>query len=140
MKGKTRTAFRKKRLEHIASPEQLTDYLNVTNPGIWAILAVVILLLAGVFVWSVTGTLETRTDVKVVVSDHTAQIISLGSEPLAEGMPLLVGGQDCRILHAGSDPYGRSVGTAEVDLPDGTYDGTVVTEAVHPIRFLLESR
>ena len=99
-----------------------------------------ILLLAGVFAWSMVGTLETKAEVKVVVSDHTAQVIALGPETLAEGMPLRVGGQDCIIACTGADEYGRLTGTAEVTLPDGTYDGSVVVEAVHPISFLLESR
>lgn len=34
--------FRKESLERISSPEQLTDYLRVTNPGIWIILASII--------------------------------------------------------------------------------------------------
>ena len=140
MAENTQNVFRKKTLDRISSPEQLTDYLSVTNPGIWVILAAVILLLAGVFAWSMAGTLETKAEVKVVVSDHTAQVIPLGSETLAGGMPLRVSGQDCQIAFAQSDEYGRSVGTAEVGLPDGTYDGIVVTEAVHPISFLLESR
>lgn len=140
MAENTQTVFRKKTLDRISSPEQLTDYLRVTNPGIWVVLVAVILLLAGVFTWSMVGTLETKTDVKIVVSDHTAQIIPLGSEALAEGMPLRVSGHEYRIAYAESDDYGRSVGAAEVDLPDGTYDGIVVTEAVHPISFLLESR
>ena len=132
--------FRKKTLERISSPEQLTDYLRVTNPGIWVILAAVILLLAGVFAWAMVGTLETKAEVKVIVADHTAQIIPLGQEALAKGMPLRVGGQDFVVASAERDEYGRSVGTAEIGLPDGTYDGTVVTESVHPISFLLESR
>jgi hypothetical protein len=140
MEKNEQIVFRRKTLDRIASPEQLTDYLRVTNPGIWVILAAVILLLAGVLAWSMVGTLETKAEVKVVVSDHTAQIISLESEPLAEGMPLRVIGQEYRIAYADLDEYGRSVGIAEVNLPDGTYDGTVVTEAVHPISFLLESR
>ena len=140
MAENTQNVFRKKTLDRISSPEQLTDYLSVTNPGIWVILAAVILLLAGVFAWSMVGTLEIKAEVKVVVSDHTAQVIPLGSETLAGGMPLRVSGQDCQIAFAQSDEYGRSVGTAEVGLPDGTYDGIVVTEAVHPISFLLESR
>ena len=41
--------FRKKTLDRISSPEQLTDYLRVTNPGIWLVLATVVLLLAGIF-------------------------------------------------------------------------------------------
>lgn len=82
MAENTQTVFRKKSLDRIASPEQLTDYLRVTNPGIWVILLAVILLLAGVFAWSMVGTLETKAAVKVVVSDHTAQVISLGPETL----------------------------------------------------------
>jgi hypothetical protein len=31
------------------------------------------------------------------------------------------------------------VGTAELNLSDGMYDGTLVTEAVHPVHFLLTS-
>ena len=37
--------FRKSALDSISSPEQLTDYLKVTDPGVWIILAAVILLL-----------------------------------------------------------------------------------------------
>ena len=55
MAENTQTVFRKKTLDRISSPEQLTDYLRVTNPGIWVILAAVILLLAGVFAWSMVG-------------------------------------------------------------------------------------
>ena len=140
MSENTQSVFRKKTLDRIASPEQLTDYLRVTNPGIWVVLVAVILLLAGVFAWSMVGTLETKVEVKIVVADHTAEIIPLGSETLADGMPLRVSGQEVRIASAHTDEYGRSVGTAEVNLPDGTYNGIVVTEAVHPISFLLESR
>ena len=43
--------FRKKSLDRISSPEQLNDYIRVANPGIWMILAAVIILLAGVCVW-----------------------------------------------------------------------------------------
>lgn len=104
------------------------------------ILVAVILLLAGLFAWSMVGTLETKAEVRVLVSDHTAQVIALGPETLAEGMPLRVGGQDFIIACTGADEFGRLTGTAEVSLPDGTYDGWVVVEAVHPISFLLESR
>ena len=134
------TLFRRKTIDRISSPEQLTDYLRVTNPGIWSVLVAVILLLAGMLAWSMVGTLETKADVKLVVSDHIATIIPLGSETLSDGMPLRVSGQEYRIAFAETDEYGRSVGAAEVNLPDGDYDGVVVLEAVHPITFLLESR
>ena len=134
------TIFRKKALDRISSPEQLTDYLRVTNPGIWAVLAAVILLLAGILIWSAVGTLETKAEVKVIVEDQHAQVVPAGSEKLEQGMPLHVAGQDCRLAAATSDEYGRFFGIANVALPDGTYDGTVVIETIHPIQFLLTSR
>ena len=140
MAENTQTVFRTKTLDRITSPEQLTDYLRVTNPRIWVVLAAVILLLAGVFAWSMAGTLETRAEVKIVVTNHTAQIFPQASETLADGMPFRISGQEYRIASSQKDEYGRMVGIAEVNLPDGIYDGLVITETVHPISFLLESR
>ena len=36
--------FRKESLDQISSPEQLNDYLRVTNPAVWLVLTAVILL------------------------------------------------------------------------------------------------
>ena len=133
------TLFRKKALDRISSPEQLTDYLRVTNPGIWVLLAIVLLLLGSLFAWSAIGTLETKADAKVVVKDHVAEVLCPDGAELAEGMPLAVSGEETKLASASQDEYGRYVGVAEVSLPDGMYDGTVVTETVHPIKFLIKS-
>ena len=50
--------FRKKSLERISSPEALSDYLRVTSPSVWLILAAVILLLAGMLIWSSTASID----------------------------------------------------------------------------------
>lgn len=134
------SVFRQKTLDRISSPEQMTDYLRVTNPGIWIILAAVIVLLAGIFTWSMVGTLETTAQARVITENHIAQVIPAGAETLTAGMPLRVAGQEAMLMTTDTDAYGRLYGTAEVNLPDGTYDGVVVMEAVHPIRFLLTSR
>ena len=49
--------FRQKSIEKISSPEQMNDYIRVSNPSVWIILAAVIVLLAGVFVWGLFGRL-----------------------------------------------------------------------------------
>ena len=134
------TLFRKKAVARISSPDQLTDYLRVTNPGIWVILASVILLLAGLFAWSMIGTLETKVDVKVIVENNSAQVIALNTETLEAGMPLRVSGQEFWISSAERDEYGRTVGMLEIELTDGSYDGMAITETVHPIDFLFERR
>ena len=50
--------FRQKSMEKISSPEQMNDYIRVSNPSVWMILAAVIVLLAGVCVWGMFGCLE----------------------------------------------------------------------------------
>lgn len=138
--NENKTVFRKKTLDRISSPEQLTSYLRVTNPGIWALLAVVLLLLAGIFAWAAVGTLETGAPAVVIVEDHTAQVVPVGAKTLLPGMPLRVVGQETVIAATEPDEYGRSVGTAALELPDGVYEGTVVVEQTRPLDFLLTSR
>ncbi|MBR1771863.1 MAG: hypothetical protein IJ747_07505 [Lachnospiraceae bacterium] len=135
-----KSLFRKKTLDRIQSPEQLTDYLRVATPGVWIVLAIVLLILTGLIAWSTIGTLETKTDVKVVVTNHVAQVLTTDGTGLSEGMPLTVSGKETVIASASEDAYGRSLGIAEVMLPDGTYDGIVVTETIHPFDFLVASR
>ena len=134
------TVFRKKTLERISSPEQLTDYMRVTNVGIWIVLVAVILLLAGIFAWAAVGTLETKADVRVLVSERSAVVISGPTVQLSAGMPLRVGGEEVVLASTEYDDYGEPYGIAAVNLPDGTYEGIVVMETVHPIEFLLKSR
>ena len=71
--------FRKKSVDRITSPEALGDYLRVTNPTVWLILIAVILLLAGLLIWSTmasissfaTGTAQVQDGSMVVVLDNT---------------------------------------------------------------------
>ena len=79
MEENHQTVFRKKTLDRISSPEQLTDYLRVTNPGIWVLLAAIICLLVGLCVWSMAGTLETVSDGKAKVENGQAVIMASGS-------------------------------------------------------------
>lgn len=132
--------FRQETIERVSSPEQLTDYLRVTNPGIWALLGAVLLLLAGILAWSAIGTLETRAAAKVTVRDSQGMITAEDGRTLSEGMVLRVGGQEYGIYATARDEENRPVGKAEVKLPDGVYEGTVVVESIHPIQFLYESR
>lgn len=131
--------FRKETMDRISSPEDLTDYLKVTNPGIWVVLVAVIVLLGGIFAWSCVGTLETTSKATVVVSGHSAIVVLKETGDLNEGMPLRVSTENVKLAAVKADQYGRSVGIAEVSLPDGTYEGTVVTEQTHPIDFLIKA-
>ena len=131
---------RQKTRDRISSPDQLTDYLRVTNPGIWVLLASIVLFLAGVFVWFTIGTLESTAAVKVSVAGQQATVIPREAAVLTEGMPLRVASGEYTLDSVGTDEYDRSFGNAVVKLPDGVYDGIVVTKQTHLISFLLESR
>ena len=50
--------YRKKSLDRISSPEALSDYLHVTNPAVWMILAAVLFLLVGMLIWSSIASID----------------------------------------------------------------------------------
>ena len=104
MEEKGKSVFREKTLERISSPEQLNDYLHVTNPGIWAILTAVIILLAGVFVWSCTGTLETKSPASMVVKNHVAEIVVKDDSVLEKGMVIKEASQEFYITLSTASP------------------------------------
>ena len=142
MSENNQTIFRKKAMNRISSPEDLTSYMRVTSPGMWVILAAVIILLAGLFAWAAVGTLETTVDATAVVQNHTAQIVATGqgAEELKAGMQLRIASQEFVIASVNYDEYGRAAAYAELPLPDGSYDATIVVGQTRPIEFLLESR
>ena len=86
MEENNKSVFRQETLERISSPEQLNDYLHVTNPGIWVILTAVIVLMISVFVWACTGTLETKSLASMIVKDHVAEIVVKDDSVLEKGM------------------------------------------------------
>lgn len=67
------TLFRKASLDSLTSPEQLNDYIKVSNPSIWIVLMAMFILLAVVLVWSITGSLPTSVHTKGVISGAKAQ-------------------------------------------------------------------
>ena len=137
--------FRKKTLERISSPEQLQDYMRVTNPGTWMVLAAVIVLLVGLIVASALFRVETTVAARGEVGQGGAAIVMelplKDGQAVREGMPVKVAGQ------TGSVSYVYEAGdalrvTAALDaarpLPEGTYDVEIVTETLSPISFLLD--
>ena len=52
------SVFRQKSLERVSSPEQLSDYIRVTTPSVWLVLLALVLLLAGILIWSAVSKVE----------------------------------------------------------------------------------
>ncbi len=152
--------FRQKSMEKITSPEQMNDYIRVSNPGIWMVLAAVIVLLAGVCVWGVFGRLDTslqtggvcqngRLIVYISEKDFSdiseKAIISVnGNEyalsDIANSPIQLDDSADSYLLHLSGLSKGDWAYALEVDssgLADGTYTVSVITERIKPLDFVL---
>ena len=133
-----KTIFSQQALDRINSPEQLHDYMKVTNPGIWIILAAVILLLGGMFAWASVGKLETTASALAVVENGTAKVIvtEVNAVAVTSVMSVRINSRDYDIATVERDEYGRSVAVVPVTLPDGSYDAKIITETLSPIAFL----
>lgn len=129
-------------MEQISSPEQLSDYLQVTNPGVWTLLIAILVLLTGFLVWAMAGTIETTVEATAVVDDGMARVVTTGNinGEISTGMPVRILKEEGIVSQLDTDEYGRGIALTEIELPDGTYDAQIVTEQIHPITFLLGSR
>lgn len=61
--------FRKASLDSISSPEQLNDYIKVSTPSVWIVLAALIVLVGAVIAWGFAGNLPTTISVPCMASD-----------------------------------------------------------------------
>ena len=131
--------FRQKSLERISSPEQLQDYMRVTNPGMWMVLAAVILLLAGLIICSIAGKIETKLSVPCDADNGVVSIelTPAEGEKVKAGMPLRIAGQEVPIDYVYQSEDKKTVVTAKAELEDGMYDGEIIVESISPISFLL---
>lgn len=151
--------FRKKSIDRVKSPEQLNDYIRVSNPGVWLVLAAVIILLVGICTWGVFGRLDTKVSA-VGTSDNGVLTCYVGNddiEKITSKMKITVDGKDYDIINIdneakkasdelseyllylggfGEDDWVYEI-TAETDLPDGDYEAEIVVESISPMSFIL---
>ena len=131
--------FRAKSLERISSPEQLNDYLRVTNPAVWLVLTAVILMLAGVLIWSSSANIDSIAYGDALVDDGAMRIV-FDEETIAKnvkpGMTVSVGDTETKITSIGADDDGRLFATAETTLSDGYYRAGVIFRKTQIIKLL----
>ena len=86
------TIFREKSLDRISSPEQLDDYLKVSTPSLWIVLAAVIAMLVGIVVWANVDYLETTINAAGIVKEGTVEIVLTGkdAQTIKEGMSVRI--------------------------------------------------
>ena len=131
--------FRKKSLDQISSPEQLHDYLHVTNPTVWLILAAIILLLVGCLIWSSVATIDTFASATATVNDGS-MVIKIDDPNLEKmiksGMKVAVGDTTAKVTSVGHSANGSTFAVAETTLENGTYDAKVVLRQTQVLSLL----
>ena len=131
--------FRQKSLDQISSPEQLHDYLRVPNPTIWLIMAAVVLLIAGAWLWSSLATTNTFVSGTADVSNGS-MVIRVDDPQMTDlvkaGMKVLVGDSSVKISSIGHNADGSSLAVAETELADGTYTAKVILRQTEIMRLL----
>ena len=136
----TNQLFREKSLDKISSPEQLDDYLKVSTPSLWLILAAIVSLLVGIIVWASVDTLETTINAVGTVQDKYVEIVLTGSDAdtVRSGMPVRIDSYTTEIDLIQYDDLGRAIAICNADIPAGNYKVEIVTERIHPISFLFK--
>lgn len=158
MEDKKQSLFRKKSLESIQNPEVLDDYLRVTSPGVWMLIAGIILIVIGAIIWGVFGHIDSTADVAVYSSN--GQTICLVPESALESMlnnKIVTVEEKEYVLSSETvepisidetvDVYVRLAGNLQVgdivypvavetQLKEGVYTGKILLERITPISFL----
>ena len=131
--------FREKSLKRITSPEELGDYLRVTSPTVWMVLAAVILLLAGMLFWSATTSIDSFVTGTAQVESGSMRILFDDEETakiVTSGMTVKVGETESAITGIGVGANGGLFATGETTLADGSYPAQVVHRRTQILRLL----
>ena len=134
--------FREKSLKRISSPEDLDRYIRIPSPGIWLILAAIIILLVSGCLWGILGRLETVVTVVGTVSggEMTTSLTTADAARVEPGMEVVMGDEAVGVVGAVAD---HNDGTVTVNLEttnlaDGKYQLDIIVERIRPIYFLFQ--
>lgn len=133
--------FRKKSLEKIKSPESLDDYIRVSNPGVWLLLASVIVLLVGALVWAIFGRMDSTVPATVQIENGSA-VCYIAEEDIASvqtGLTVKFAEGEAVIARIGQKTeMGFICELTLSEAPaDGYYEGKVVVQSYRPLSFIL---
>lgn len=144
-------AVQNRKERRISSPEELHDYMHVTGPGLWIMLAVIIGGLAVLIFFASTMKLENLMNVSVQVTDDgpggeparlVCSLTDSRKDQVKIGMKVRVAGQEGTVTTLVEDDEEvtavAELDRADVEMKDGAYDATIVLESTSPVSFLIE--
>ena len=131
--------YRKESMDRIQSPEQLNEYMRVTTPSVWLLLSAVVLLLAGVLIWSAFARIDSYAAGTAEV--HDGQLVLLFDDEVTarrveSGMTVTVGETTSTVNSVGRTPEGAMFAAAETTLSDGSYPARVIFRQTQVLQLL----
>ena len=152
------TIFRDKSIERISSPDQLNDYVKLTNPGVWFVAAAIMVILMGALIFGTVGHIDSTVPGVLISENHKAYCLVKReySERFKDDMHMKVDVNEYSVylkdtkpfaLDSSMDSYALFVGNMELsewvyvidvdgEVPDGIYEARVVTERISPLSFI----
>lgn len=152
--------FRKKNMRQLSSPEELNDYIHVTNPGLWILMAAIITFLVGVCVWGAVAEVTTVVQT-AAVSDGQSVICYVKEEDISyveTGMTAYINDEAYTVSAVDSVPftvrednlneYALRVGDLSIGewvypvtltgdaVTDGVYDVEIIVDRISPFYFV----
>ena len=152
--------FRKSSLERISSPEQLNDYIRIAKPGVWLIMAALLVLMAAVLVWGIFGNVPTTFSItgeaksgelvcylspedaagitagmQAIIGDVKGVVTDVSAAPLSYEEAAALCASDYTIHALQLSDWNTKL-TIEADVPDGLHPLTIISENARPISFL----
>ena len=152
------TVFRDKSIERISSPDLLNDYVKLSDPGVWFVLAAAMIILIGACIFGIFGHVDSTVP-GVGISKKGKMVCLVKKEygdRFSDDMEAKIDGEKHRAFLRGDTPktvwnttdaYSLYVGDMqpgewvyELDIEgtfeDGTYTVSLVTEKLSPLSFL----
>lgn len=137
--------FRKKSLDKIKSPENLDNYIRVSNPGVWLLLISIVVLLVGACVWGIFGQIDSTIPTTVRI-ENGSTVCYIDEEEISAvqiGMTVKFADSKAKISQLGEKDESGFVCILTLDsdssgeLSDGLYDGEIVVQSYNPLSFIL---
>mgnify|MGYP006988890160 CR=1 FL=1 len=131
--------FRKKSIEKISSPDDLTTYIHVARAEGWIVLLAVMIILFGLIGWSyfssiqsyVYGVAEAKDGVVTATFDN-----SEAAQTLKTDMNLEIGDLVTTIGYVKHDEDGNVIAIANIEMPDGSYEAKASYRQIQMIDLL----
>lgn len=156
--------FRKESVEQMKTPDDLKQCIKVASPGMFLMLAAILIFMVGGVAWSLLARLETKVDAAVEIKGDEAICYISEDDPVSEGMKIRIENCDyvlgehseklvklrvddrnaediLHVMNMDSDGWYNIYEIAGFEnIEDGIYKGEVIIDSVSPFSFLTNGK